>query len=133
MKQRAKSGLKPWKPGQSGNPAGRPVGARSKFSEMAVANLLDDWATHGTTVLAKVRKDDPSTYLRVAFSIIPKDVQIAIENRGPMDSDEMRGVRRLVEIINACGAGDIDPATVFAWIEEDLRARLAHTVETTRN
>jgi hypothetical protein len=104
---------------------------KSPFSETAVANLLEDWAKHGTGVLAKVRKDDPSTYLRVAFSIIPRDVQIAIENRGPMDRDEMRAVRRLVEIIDACGASGVDPETVFGWIEDDLRARFAKTVETT--
>jgi len=122
-----------FKPGQSGNPLGRPLGARSKFSEAAMANLLDDWTSHGPGVLAKVRAEDPSTYLRVAFSTIPKDVQIAIENRGPMDSDEMRKVRRLVELIDACGASGIDPERVFAWIEDDLRARLARTVETTGN
>lgn len=93
-----------------------------------MANLLDDWTTHGAGVLAKVRAEDPSTYLRVAFSTIPKDVQIAIENRGPMDSDEMRKVRRLVELIDACGASGIDPEAVFGWIEDDLRARLAKSV-----
>src|SRR5262245_51509442 len=128
MKHNKSSGLKPWKPGQSGNPAGRPQGARSRFSETAVANLLEDWTKHGPGVLAKVRADDPSTYLRVAFSIIPKDVQIALETRGPMDSDEMRKVRRVVELIDACGAGGLDPENVFAWIEEDLRARMAKTI-----
>jgi len=117
-----------WKKGQSGNALGRPVGARAKFSEAAMANLLDDWTTHGPAVLAKVRAEDPSTYLRVAFSTIPKDVQIAIENRGPMDREEMRKVRRLVEIIDACGASGVEPEAIFAWIEEDLRARLATTV-----
>src|SRR4029434_2804544 len=87
-KQSNITGLKPWKPGQSGNPLGRPQGARSKFSETAVANLLEDWTTHGPGVLATVRAYDPSTYLRVAFSIIPKDVQIALETRCPMDSEE---------------------------------------------
>lgn len=90
-----------------------------------MAHLLDDWTANGPAVLAKVRAEDPSTYLRVAFSTIPKDVQIAIENRGPMDREEMRKVRRLVELIDACGASGIDPETVFAWIEDDLRARFA--------
>jgi hypothetical protein len=93
-----------------------------------MAHLLDDWTANGPAVLAKVRKEDPSTYLRVAFSTIPKDVQIAIENRGPMDGEEMRKVRRLVEIIDACGATGVEPETVFAWIEEDLRARLAKSI-----
>jgi hypothetical protein len=45
-----------------------------------------------------------------------------------MDREEMWKVRRLVEIIDACGASGAEPETVFAWIEEDLLARLATTV-----
>lgn len=130
MKQAKKTDhLKKWQPGQSGNPLGRPIGARARFSEAAMANLLDDWVKHGPAVLAKVRKDDPSTYLRVAFNTIPKDVQIAIEQRtGPLDSGEMRMMRRLVDMIAAC-ASTVDAETVFSWIEEDLRARAAKLVQ----
>ncbi|MBR0945909.1 MULTISPECIES: DUF5681 domain-containing protein [Bradyrhizobium] len=114
-----------WKPGQSGNPLGRPQGARSKFSEAACADALADWTTHGKTTLERVRATDPSTYLRVLFSIIPKDIAVSIENRtGPMDSAEMQMMRRLVGLIQATAAA-IDPETVFGWIEEDLRARVA--------
>jgi hypothetical protein len=58
-----------------------------------MSHLLEDWLSHGPGVLARVRENDPSTYLRVAFSTIPKGVQIAIESRGPMDSNEMRLLR----------------------------------------
>ena len=41
----------------------------------------------GPAVLARVRQEDPSTYLRVAFNTTPKDVQLSIEQRsGPLDS-----------------------------------------------
>ena len=81
-------------------------------------------------MLAKVREQDPSTYLRVAFITIPKDVQIAIEQRsGPMDSNEMRNVRRLVDLIEACGANTGDPEQVWSWVEEDLRTRMATPIE----
>jgi ATP-dependent DNA ligase len=49
---------------------------------------------------------------------------------GPMDREETQKVWRLVEIIDACGASGTEPETVFGWIEEDLRARLATTVRT---
>jgi hypothetical protein len=119
-----------WKPGQSGNPLGRPLGARSKFSEAALNDLLDDWLKHGASVLARVRDEDPSTYIRVAFNAIPKDVQIAIEQRsGPLDTNEMRMLRRLVDMIDAAGAANIaDSETVLGWIEEDLRGRLAKPI-----
>lgn len=129
MKQNPKSGLRPWKPGQSGNPLGRPQGARSKFSEAACADALADWTTHGKDTLARVRQDDPSTYLRVLFSIIPKDIAVSIEQRtGPLDSQEMRSMRRLVDLIHAAGATGLEPEMVFAWIEDDLRARLAKNI-----
>lgn len=117
-----------WKPGQSGNPLGRPQGARSKFSEAACADALADWMGNGKDVLERVRATDPSTYLRVLFSIIPKDIAVSIENRtGPMDAAEMQMMRRLVAMIRAT-ADALDPETVFAWIEEDLRARVAKQV-----
>jgi hypothetical protein len=95
-----------------------------------MTHLLEDWTTHGPGVLAIVRAQDPSTYLRVAFNTIPKDVQIAIEQRsGPLDSNEMRTMRRLVDLIEACGAAAGDAETVLGWIEEDLRARMAVPVE----
>ncbi|MGY3550770.1 hypothetical protein ACVWZ4_006132 [Bradyrhizobium sp. USDA 4472] len=130
MKQRTNtSGLKPWKPGQSGNPLGRPLGARAKFSEQACADALADWTSNGANVLERVRATDPSTYLRVLFSIIPKDIAVSIENRsGPMDAAEMQAMRRLVALIQAT-ASAIDPETVFAWLEEDLRARVAKQID----
>ncbi|MCG2665886.1 DUF5681 domain-containing protein [Bradyrhizobium sp. GCM10023182] len=118
-----------WKPGQSGNPLGRPQGARAKFSEAACADALKDWTANGAATLERVRATDPSTYLRVLFSIIPKDIAVSIENRtGPMDSAEMQMMRRLVALIQAT-ADAIDPETVFAWLEEDLRARVAKQID----
>ncbi|MEH2675249.1 hypothetical protein DXU07_39625 [Bradyrhizobium elkanii] len=76
-----------------------------------------------------MRQDDPSTYLRVLFSIIPKDIAVSIEQRtGPLDSQEMRSMRRLVDLIHAAGATGLEPEMVFAWIEDDLRARLAKNI-----
>ncbi|WP_407146346.1 hypothetical protein [Bradyrhizobium sp. ORS 86] len=92
---------------------------------------MADWTTHGKDTLARVRQDDPSTYLRVLFSIIPKDIAVSIDQRtGPLDSQEMRSMRRLADLIQAAGATGLESETVFAWIEEDLRARLAKTIGT---
>jgi hypothetical protein len=118
-----------WKPGQSGNPLGRAVGSRNRFSEAACADALADWTANGPSILERVRATDPSTYLRVLFSIIPKDIAVSIENRtGPMDAVEMQAMRRLVALIQAT-ANAVDSEIVFAWIEEDLRARVAKQIE----
>ena len=36
--------------------------------------IYEDWTKHGAAVLAKVRSNSPSSYLRVVASLIPKDV-----------------------------------------------------------
>jgi hypothetical protein len=67
-----------FKPGQSGNPAGRPRGARSKFSEAFIGDLHSCWEEHGAAVLERVARDDPSTLLRVAASLMPSDLNLSI-------------------------------------------------------
>ena len=46
---------KPWKPGESGNPAGRPKGSRNKLGEEFITGLCHDWCQHGAAALKKVR------------------------------------------------------------------------------
>ena len=49
----------PWKPGESGNPAGRPKGSRNKLSEEFVAEVYADWCEHGAAAIETVRERDP--------------------------------------------------------------------------
>jgi hypothetical protein len=44
---------KPWlfKPGQTGNPAGRPKGSRNKLAEDFVADAYQKWQQHGPKAL----------------------------------------------------------------------------------
>ena len=48
-----------WKPGQSGNPRGRPKGARNKLSESVLTEVLADWEAHGAAAIKRVRPAPP--------------------------------------------------------------------------
>ena len=76
-----------FKPGNPGGP-GRPVGARSKLNELAVALLHEDFAKHGADVIRRVRERKPEVYLASVVSLLPKQSQI--EKHSPLDdvSDE---------------------------------------------
>jgi Family of unknown function (DUF5681) len=45
--------LKPFQPGQSGNPHGRPVGTRQAFSAGFHRDLAEIWAKHGRETMIK--------------------------------------------------------------------------------
>jgi hypothetical protein len=49
---------------------GRPRGARNKLGEAFLQDLHADWEKHGRSVIERVRRDDPSTYLRVMASVV---------------------------------------------------------------
>lgn len=73
-----------FEPGQSGNPAGRPKGARAKLGEAFVAELLADFLKHGRDVIERVRVEKPDQYLKVIASLLPRDINLST---APSDED----------------------------------------------
>lgn len=62
---------RPFKPGQSGNPAGRRPGSRNRLSELLIAAMREDFAEHGPSAIAQLRERDPGSYLAAVRSMIP--------------------------------------------------------------
>jgi len=59
-------------PGNSGG--GRPKGARNRLTELLMAAIVDDFATHGATTIAQLREADPATYLRMITALVPREL-----------------------------------------------------------
>ncbi|WOH47652.1 DUF5681 domain-containing protein [Bradyrhizobium sp. sBnM-33] len=129
-KQNQQRGLRPWKPGQSGNPAGRPIGARQKISEQLLADLAVVWEQQGESVLRRLALEDPCKLATIAYGLLPRDVFISIEQRAPgnLEPDESAILRRVIDLIqvNAKGA-ELGP--VLETIENALRADQAKMIE----
>jgi hypothetical protein len=90
-----------WRPGQSGNPAGRPKGSRGKFGEAFLTDFLDDWEEHGKAAIKQVREERPQDYLKVAASILPKEVKVQVSELEEMSDDELdRRIRALANAIS---------------------------------
>ncbi|HJS81318.1 MAG TPA: DUF5681 domain-containing protein [Nitrososphaera sp.] len=82
MSEKGKNGGNPdWKPGVSGNPTGRPKGARTRFGEDFVLEFMDHWKIHGKDCLDKLASDNAEAYARVAVAILPKVIELGDETK----------------------------------------------------
>ena len=85
-------------PGVSGNPAGKPKGARTKLGEQFLSALQEDFEANGVAAIQKVRETKPQDYLRVIASLMPKDLNLNINNLDDATDDEL--VQRLRDLVS---------------------------------
>lgn len=79
-----------FKPGVSGNPAGKPKGARTKLGEAFIEALHDSFKKRGIEAIEAVIDEKPEQYLKVIASLMPKDVNLNInDDTSEMSDDEL--------------------------------------------
>jgi hypothetical protein len=78
-----------WKPGQSGNPAGKPKGARNKLGEAFLQDMLTAWEAHGTAAIQKVIEERPHEFIKVVAGILPSEVKVQTTAVQELSDDEL--------------------------------------------
>lgn len=87
-----------FRPGQSGNPAGRKPGARNKLGEAFLEAVRADFDQHGHAAIVAMRETDPGAYIRTIASLMPKELLIEQTSDRVADDPEARDreIERLV-------------------------------------
>ncbi len=83
MKTPKESNLKPpWKKGQSGNPAGRPKGARDKLSRDFIKAMRKDFKENGVAAIERMRDEKPEAYIAAIGKLVPKEERVEHTGEG---------------------------------------------------
>lgn len=100
--------LTPFKPGQSGNPGGKPKGARNRIQGAFLNALADDFDLYGKAAIVDCRERDPVGYVKVVASLLPKQVEETKPLDDVTDADLVAGIALLkAQLAGSSGEGAV--------------------------
>jgi hypothetical protein len=90
-----------WKPGQSGNLSGRPVGTRRAFSAGFLRDLAEVWSEEGRETMIKTARDNPSVFFAICARLIGPEVKLTIEQSlpGNLSARDWAIMREIVDAV----------------------------------
>jgi hypothetical protein len=97
-----------WLPGAVPNPAGRGPGVRARYAEKFLADAYASWKQHGAAALEQLRQEDLKAYCQLMAGLLPKNLVIDADARGPLDDLSPEQLAEMLEAVRAFKAKQID-------------------------
>ena len=117
--------LKPWPPGVSGNPNGRPVGSRSAFSAGFTRDLAEVWAERGKASMLYTAEKQPAVFFATCARLLPNDVRVTVEQQlpGNLSAEDWSMMREIIGAVRQAipDANSKPPGAVLEHVLSALR------------
>lgn len=78
-----------FQPGQTGNPGGKPVGARNSLNAKFLKALTTAFDEGGIEAIRKCRDEDPSAFVRAMVALQPKELEVTRDPFANMTEDQL--------------------------------------------
>ena len=121
----AYSNLKPWRPGQSGNLNGRPVGSRSAFSAGFTRDLAEVWAEKGKASMLYTAEKQPAMFFATCARLLPNDVRVTVEQSlpGNLSMEDWQMMKEIIAAVRQAipDASSKPPGAVLEHVLSALR------------
>ena len=129
--------LKPYQPGVSGNPNGRPVGSRQSFSAGFLRDLAQVWQEHGHDTMVHTAKTQPATFFAVCARLIGPEVKLTIEQSLPsnLSAQDWVIMREIVDAVKTAvpDAANRPAGAVLEHVLSALKASGAKVLNCPKN
>ena len=98
-----------WKPGESGNPAGRPPKVRNRLCGAFLNDMLEAWQASGAQAIQTFIDERPHEFVKLVAGIMPKEFEIKISEVEDL-SDEQLDIQLTAVLVQLEAAGiDLGP------------------------
>ena len=91
--------LKPFQPGQSANPGGKPVGARNRLTAAFLNALAKDFDENGAAAIKECRKTKPEAYIKAIAALCPKEIEVKSPLQELKDDELLTAVHALASFL----------------------------------
>jgi len=98
--------LKPFKHGETGNPGGKPVGARNRLTAAFLNALAKDFDENGVTAIKECRENKPDAYIKAIAALCPKEIEVKSPLQELKDDELLNAVRALESFLAAGRAAE---------------------------